>query len=289
MGISLKTHKLLWGKSGKMCAFPGCRRELVEEATLSDDPSIIGEEAHIVGREQIGPRGNSQLTKEERDKEPNLILLCSIHHKIIDDQVNKYTVEVLKKMKFEHEKWVEKNLTNEKEFKIIDEPEIDILEQFKNISDKSELKKKIYRILNDPDTPGIIYAHNLFELLKTEFINKWKILKSKTKDELKEKDLGNQYIFIYNQYQINISWWYYCNNALYGSHLDIVIKERSNPKYRYGEDEEYFDLDRETYNFVIDLNFNHGWKNESLNDSFYTNEELIKFWLRKLSQKIIVN
>lgn len=110
MSISLKTHKMLWGRSGNRCAFPDCRRILVEDETQTDDESIIGDEAHIVAIEPDGPRGESNLTLKQRDKYDNLILLCKNHHKLIDDQPNTYTVEVLRRMKQEHIDWVNQNL-----------------------------------------------------------------------------------------------------------------------------------------------------------------------------------
>jgi hypothetical protein len=110
MGISLKTRKMLWGRSGNRCAFPDCRRELVEDETLTDDPSIIGEEAHIVAKKEGGPRGESDLSTEERNRFSNLILLCRNHHKVVDDQVDKFTVDRLHKMKEEHLTWVDENL-----------------------------------------------------------------------------------------------------------------------------------------------------------------------------------
>lgn len=80
MSIQLKTHKMLWGRSGNICAFPDCKKELVMDISETDDISVVGEEAHIVAREAEGPRGNSPLTPEQRDKYDNLILMCSIHH-----------------------------------------------------------------------------------------------------------------------------------------------------------------------------------------------------------------
>ena len=115
MGISLKTHKLLWGRSGNKCAFADCRHDLIADETESDDESIIGDEAHIVARSEDGPRGNSNLSIEDRDKYDNLILLCRRHHKIIDDQFNFYTVEKLIKIKSNHEKWVKDSLTTDSE------------------------------------------------------------------------------------------------------------------------------------------------------------------------------
>lgn len=113
MSISLKTHKILWAKSGNRCAMPDCRKELVENETETDDPSVIGDEAHIVAREQDGPRGESELPKDDRDKFDNLLLLCKIHHKIIDDQVEYYTVEKLKEIKKQHLFWVSEQLSQD--------------------------------------------------------------------------------------------------------------------------------------------------------------------------------
>ncbi|MCF8337924.1 MAG: HNH endonuclease [Bacteroidales bacterium] len=110
MGISLKTHKLLWGRSGNKCAFEECRNDLIADETETDDESIIGEEAHIVAKKEDGPRGKSMIPIEERDRYDNLILLCRKHHKIIDDQPIHYTVERLKKFKKEHEAWIQKSL-----------------------------------------------------------------------------------------------------------------------------------------------------------------------------------
>lgn len=101
---------MLWGRSGNMCAFPDCKKVLVVDETFTDDPSIIGEEAHIVAQKEDGPRGISPLTPEQIDKYDNLILLCSIHHKVIDDQENEYTVDKLKEFKVTHETWIKDNL-----------------------------------------------------------------------------------------------------------------------------------------------------------------------------------
>lgn len=114
MGIQVKTHKMLWGRSGNICAFPDCKKELVMDIHETDDISVIGEEAHIVAREIDGPRGNSPITPDQRDKYGNLILLCSIHHKVIDDHPETYPVELLNQYKKKHEGWVSQNLKLDK-------------------------------------------------------------------------------------------------------------------------------------------------------------------------------
>lgn len=108
MSISLKTQKMLWGRAANRCSM--CRRELVMDETETDDASIIGDICHIVAKEPNGPRGESELTPQQRDQYANLILLCKVHHKQIDDQINTYTVEVLRGIKAKHEDWVRSTL-----------------------------------------------------------------------------------------------------------------------------------------------------------------------------------
>lgn len=120
MGITIKSRKMLWGRSACRCNFPGCRRELFMDATLTDDESLIGEECHIVARSKDGPRGISDLTAEQRDKYNNLVLMCNAHHKVIDDQPGEYTINVLHEMKDKHEAWVKETLDYD-EIKLRDE------------------------------------------------------------------------------------------------------------------------------------------------------------------------
>jgi hypothetical protein len=99
--ISVKTHKILWGRSGNRCAFPDCEQRLVEEAGTVGP--VVGDEAHIVARELEGPRGNPPLPTAELDTAGNLLLLCPTHHRIIDSDPDRYTVAVLQEMKRVHE------------------------------------------------------------------------------------------------------------------------------------------------------------------------------------------
>ncbi len=108
MVVSNKTRKLLWGRSGNMCAF--CQKELVLPSTKHNDEVIIGDECHIVSRKAKGPRWDPDFPINELDRHDNLILLCKIHHKVIDDQPESYPAIALKRLKERHEKWVRQNL-----------------------------------------------------------------------------------------------------------------------------------------------------------------------------------
>jgi hypothetical protein len=121
MAISLKTHKILWARSGGKCAI--CKNDLVIGPTDSnDDPSIVGDEAHIIARSESFTRGDyDALSPDERDHYSNLILLCKTHHKQVDDQPAAYTVEKLREIKAQHETMVRERWTSEERMQQRDE------------------------------------------------------------------------------------------------------------------------------------------------------------------------
>ena len=84
MTINSKDIKILWAKAAGRCSMPDCRKILVTEAS-DDVPSkntLIGENCHIIGEKDNSPRGESILSIEDRNRYPNLILLCRNHHLI---------------------------------------------------------------------------------------------------------------------------------------------------------------------------------------------------------------
>ena len=62
MSVSNKTRKLLWGRSGNHCAF--CLQELVMDATVADDDSIVGDESHIIAWIQLVSARNDRLERK---------------------------------------------------------------------------------------------------------------------------------------------------------------------------------------------------------------------------------
>ncbi len=102
---------MLWGRSAGRCAFPGCGTLLLVPGSGTGASTNLGEICHIVARTLDGPRGGEPLLPERRDDYSNLVLLCPGHHKLVDDQKEKYSVEILSAMKADHEKWVEQTLS----------------------------------------------------------------------------------------------------------------------------------------------------------------------------------
>lgn len=62
--------------------------------------------AHIVAEDPNGPRGDEPLPLAARNSYTNLLLLCNVHHKQVDDQVGAFNVAKLHEIKKTHEEWV---------------------------------------------------------------------------------------------------------------------------------------------------------------------------------------
>jgi hypothetical protein len=99
-----KAKIVIWGLEGGRCAFPDCKKQLVQKVAGSATAySLVGEVAHIVAEAHNGPRGNSTLTPDQRNSVENGILMCTEHHKLIDDHPHKFTVEWLRDLKRKRE------------------------------------------------------------------------------------------------------------------------------------------------------------------------------------------
>lgn len=96
---SLSTVKRLFAVSGNRCAFPRCTQPLVDAGS----GKVVGRVCHIKGKSPGGPRYDPSQSGDERHGFENLILLCPVHHDVIDADEESYTVERLLKMKANHQ------------------------------------------------------------------------------------------------------------------------------------------------------------------------------------------
>ena len=93
--INSQIYKTLLARSGNKCAFPGCNNALFNQKY-----EFIAQLCHIEGVK--GERYNSNLNDEQINSYSNIMFLCYEHHTETNNE-KKFTVDVLKKMKNEHE------------------------------------------------------------------------------------------------------------------------------------------------------------------------------------------
>ena len=92
------TLRELYLKSGNRCAFSGCKKSLFNIKGV-----FVGQICHIEAAEPGGERFNKNQTNEQRRAPANLVLMCYDHHVETDD-VGKFPVEAMVRIKTEHEK-----------------------------------------------------------------------------------------------------------------------------------------------------------------------------------------
>lgn len=109
VGISSRDSRALFSRAGNRCAFEECRRLLVS-TDAKGDLVVLGEIAHIVAEHDNGPRADPGMPVAERNAYANLLLLCNVHHQLIDDRPDAWSVERLRAIKAAHERWVEERL-----------------------------------------------------------------------------------------------------------------------------------------------------------------------------------
>jgi hypothetical protein len=113
--ISDKTRKILWGRSGNRCAI--CKHELIIDSNDKDSDAIVGDECHIISSQKNGPRYDPSYPEEKLDSYENLILLCRVHHKMIDDQAITYSPDILRQIKSNHEVMISEKLSGKQKIK----------------------------------------------------------------------------------------------------------------------------------------------------------------------------
>lgn len=95
---TIATIKRLFAVSGNKCAFPRCEVTLVHELG-----KVVGRVCHIRAQSPGGARFDSGQSDEQRHAFDNLLLLCAVHHDVVDAHPEHYTVERLLQIKADHE------------------------------------------------------------------------------------------------------------------------------------------------------------------------------------------
>lgn len=97
----------LWWKAAGRCEFNGCQKPLYKHGITMQNCDLSNC-AHIIAASPDGPRGEYNLTPEERNDVSNIMLMCPECHKFIDHEgKDQYSVYQLREMKRHHETMME--------------------------------------------------------------------------------------------------------------------------------------------------------------------------------------
>lgn len=177
----LKTIKRLFAVSGNQCYFPNCSTPLIDKSS----GTVTGEICHIKGIKPESPRYDPNQSDEERHSFDNLLLMCPIHHKVIDDDPDSYTASRLIDIKMKHE---ELNAGGE-------EPSDEIVRQFiLNLTQGSVIYSK--------DQKGGQIAHSIINI-GYQSVNENKNTKNDNRDIEYSIDLETAQLF-FNKFCILI-------------------------------------------------------------------------------------
>ena len=80
---SAYTYKLLYTRSGNVCAYPDCNHPIFNDSGL-----YVAELCHIKAANKGGARYDETQTDGERSAFENLLFMCHRHHKETDDETH---------------------------------------------------------------------------------------------------------------------------------------------------------------------------------------------------------
>lgn len=153
--------KIVFARSGDLCAMQDCRKLLVLDRTSGGDSEVlIGKIAHIAGNNPGSARYDEAMSDDERNLADNLMAVCPTCHNRIDAQTRTYTTEKLHKIKEDHEAWVRETL--EKNLHEITFPELDKV-----------ISRVIARLAEPGESRTIVPAIKLHEKIVKNKMSAW--------------------------------------------------------------------------------------------------------------------
>ncbi len=102
---SYNVRAMLWARAAGRCQYTGCNRSLIGDLLSGSPNANLAAIAHIIADSKDGPRGDETLSPQLATDINNLMLLCDVHHRVIDshDRVHDHPPERLREMKRLHE------------------------------------------------------------------------------------------------------------------------------------------------------------------------------------------
>jgi hypothetical protein len=140
--FSEKTIRILQERVANRCSNPCCRVFTSGPNTKINKSTRIGVAAHITAASINGPRYDPELTVEQRKSIGNAIWLCQNCAKLIDSDINRFTVNVLIEWKKNAEDMARKKIGKSISDKNIEAMESEIEKAFNVFLSHSQIDSK---------------------------------------------------------------------------------------------------------------------------------------------------
>ncbi len=106
--IPPKVKNVVWARSAGRCEYRNCNDLLIGDLVSNTPAANKGYHAHIIADSPDGPRGDAELSKALAKDPDNIMLLCDVHHRVVDrEKVSEHPASLLREMKREHEERIE--------------------------------------------------------------------------------------------------------------------------------------------------------------------------------------
>lgn len=97
------TKRIIAERSGFVCAYPSCMAPTSGPAIEGSRAINIGVAAHISAASPLGPRFDSTMSSEQRQSPENGIWMCATHATLIDRDIDRYSLDLLREWKSQAE------------------------------------------------------------------------------------------------------------------------------------------------------------------------------------------
>lgn len=109
-----KERLLVWGRAAGRCQYTNCGTRLDQDLISGELGKNFAYLAHNVASSPGGVRGDPKLSHDLADDPDNIVLMCDVHHRVIDDMqmAGTYSVEAVRTMKLASERRIDRLLSN---------------------------------------------------------------------------------------------------------------------------------------------------------------------------------
>jgi hypothetical protein len=161
--FSKQTKQILSSRVAHRCSNPDCRAATIGPQSLSDGSINLGVAAHITAAAIGGPRHDSSLISDERSGAENGIWLCQNCAKLVDSDIQRFTVRLLNDWKKQAEMFASQEMGQAVKVSPISRKTDRAEEIRQNLKLRDNLQKALLKPLAQRNSRGIYRGYEQFQ------------------------------------------------------------------------------------------------------------------------------